>query len=225
MALNNTKEDVTFASVLADGKIHVTVPEGTEGAVVRTYETSDKKTGTKTELVYTELVGKIEKVAFRDGDYGTQFLVTVVDGDEKPVVLSLGTASNFGEDFMKKILAVDMERNVKIVPFAFEDDKGKSKKGITIYQMNAAGNESVKVPNYFYDPATKENLHGYPKPKIAKGKPLTKDQWKLYFAEVRQFLVEKITEHFGLDKEAAPADAKETKEKVAEEVDGWAEDK
>ena len=36
-----------FISILADGKFHETVKEGTEGAVEREYETSDGKTGKK----------------------------------------------------------------------------------------------------------------------------------------------------------------------------------
>jgi len=189
------KEDRIFASVLADGKIHVTVPEGTEGAKVRKYKTSDDKEGSKTELVYTELIGKITKVDFREGEYGRQLQVTVEDGDEKPVVLSLSTSSNYGEDMMKKLINVDLNKVVKIVPYSFTDEKGKSKKGITIWQHSDKTGKNEKLGNYFYDAEAKKNINGYPEPKKLK-KPLSKDQWKLYFGEAREFLVEKITEHF-----------------------------
>ncbi len=199
-------EDRTFASVLADGRIHVTVPEGTEGAKVRKYKTSDDKEGQKTELVYKDLVGLITKIEFRDGSFGRQLQVTVSDGDEKPVVLSLSTSSNYGEDMMKKLINVDLEKTVKIAPYSFTDDKGKSKKGITIWQSD--GKENVKLGNYFYDAEKKKNINGYPEPKKLKGgKQLSKDQWKLYFGEAREFLVEKITEHFKLDVPAAATDA------------------
>jgi hypothetical protein len=110
---------------------------------------------------------------------------------------------------MKKILNVDIEKPVKIVPYAFNDDKGKVKKGITIYQGEQ------KIENYFYDATKKKNLHGYPEPKKLK-KPLSKDQWKMYFMEARMFLEEKISEHFKLDneKELTP------KEKLDKEFDG-----
>jgi hypothetical protein len=212
MGLKNTREDKIFASVLADGKIHVTVPEGTEGSVLRTYETSDGKTGSKNEMIYTELFGKIIKIGFFEGDFGKQFQVTVQDGKEKPVCLSLGTASNYGEDMMKKIFNVDMEKYVKIVPFSFEDDKGKNKKGVTIYQLNEETKKQERVENYFYDKEKKCNVHDYPEPKkgkVTKANPegkLTKDQWKIYFAECREFLVEKITEHFKLDEVAESTD-------------------
>lgn len=194
--LNNNDNKGIFANVLADGKIHVTVPEGTEGAIVRKYKTTDGLEGSKTELVYSELIGKITKINFFEGNFGRQLQVTVEDGDQEPVVLCLGTSSNYGEDMMKKLINVDLEKKVKIVPYSFTDG-GKSKKGITIWQKNEA-DEAVKIENYFYDPINKVNINGYPEPKKLK-KPLSKDQWKLYFGEVREFLVEKITEHFNIE--------------------------
>jgi hypothetical protein len=103
---------------------------------------------------------------------------------------------------MKKLPNVDLEKKVKIVPFAFEDDNGKKRKGVTIWQK-VDGEKPHKVENFFskYDPETKKttNIAGYPEPKKLK-KPLSKDQWKLYFGEVREYLVEYITDKFGLDK-------------------------
>ena len=182
------KEDKTYASILADGKIHITVPEGTPEASLRTYETSDGKSGSKWELVYTSIIGKITKVGFRDGEYGSQLLVTLEDGKDKPVTLALATSSNFGEDMMKKLKNVDIERAVKIVPFTFTDDNGKTKKGVTIWQHNKKTGKNEKVKNYYYDEEKKKNINGYPEPKPKNGKTVkdfTKDQWKLYFGEVR----------------------------------------
>ena len=192
MSLKNTHEDKTFASVLADGKIHVSVPEGTEGALKREYETSDGKVGSKYEFVYTELAGMITKIEFHEGDFGKSLNLTVVDGDEKPVVLTLSTASNFGEDMMKKLLNIDMDLPVILAPYSFVDDKGKNKRGITVTQ------EGKKIQNYFYDFHKKVNINGYPEPKKSK-KPLSKDQWKMYFMEARMFLIDTITEHFKLE--------------------------
>lgn len=189
--LTPAKADQIYASVLADGKIHVTVPEGTEGSVVRKYKTSDGTEGTKTELVYSELIGKITNVEFREGNFGRTIQVTVIDGEEKPVVLSMSTSSNYAEDLMKKIINVDLEKPVKISPYSFVDDKKKSKKGITIFQGDK------KLTNYFYDSEKKKNINGYPEPKKLK-KPLSKDQWKLYFAEAREFLVEQVSKHFNI---------------------------
>lgn len=191
--LQNTLEDKQFVSILADGRLHMTVDADTEGAKRREYETSDGKTGEKWELVFTEVSGIISEVKFFEGDYGKSLQLKIVDGDEKPVVLSLSCASNYGEDMMKKLLSIDIAKPVKIVPYAFIDEKGKNKKGVTVYQ------DDQKIKNFFYDEEKKENINGYPEPKKLK-KPLSKDQWKLYFMEARLFLIEAITTHFNLDK-------------------------
>jgi len=196
------KEQKNFVSILADGLFHMTVPEGTEGARVRKYKTSDGTEGEKIELVYSEIVGKITNINFYEGDYGNQLQITVVDGDDKPVVISMNASSNYGEDFMKKLPNVDLEKTVKISPYSFED-KGKTKKGVTIWQHN--GTKTEKVTNYFYDVEKKKNLHGYPEfpaaiSKLMKeGKKVPTAKWKLYFAEANEFLVEFIKEKFNIE--------------------------
>lgn len=219
--LNKTQEDKTYASVLADGKIHVTCPEGTEGSVIRKYKTSDGLEGQKTEFVYNEVIGKITNLSFRDGDFGTQLQVTIEDGKDKPVVLLLGTASNYGEDMMKKLLNIDLERTVKIVPFSFKDEKGKTKRGMTIWQHNPKTKKNEKIQNYFYDAEKKVNINGFPEPKPKKGKTtkdFTKDQWKLYFGEVREFLVEKVTEHFKIETTKAESASDEDFDAMVEDI-------
>lgn len=187
--LLNTREDKLYVSVLSDGKLHMTVPEGTVGAVKREYETSDGKSGYKWEQVFTELSGIISGVSFFDGDFGKSIQIVITDGNEKPVVLSLATASNYGEDMMKKLLSIDINKPVKIIPYNFEDSNKKSKKGITIYQ------DGQKVKNYFYDDVSKMNTNGFPEP---TSKTLSKEEWKMYFLQIRIFLINKITEHFGI---------------------------
>lgn len=186
------KEDKIFASVLADGAIHIECDEGDEGAKKREYETSDGKIGVKFEKIYSEITGIISNVRFQDGNYGVQLQLTITDGDEKPITLSLGTASNFGERMMEKLLAVDLTQPVTIAPYSFTDEKGKSKKGVTVIQ------DGKKIQNYFYDFEKKQKLHGFPEPKKSK-KPLSKDQWKMYYMEARLFMIDFITEKLGLE--------------------------
>jgi hypothetical protein len=219
--LKTSGEDKTYASILSDGRIHITVPEGTEGAVIRKYKTSDGLEGQKTEKVYTEVIGKITGIAFRDGEYGTQLQVDVDDGTNEPVCLSLATSSNYGEDMMKKLMNVDMERTVKIVPFSFKDDKGKQKRGVTIWQHNPKTKKNEKIQNYFYDAEAKKNINGYPEPKPKKGKTtkdFTKENWKLYFGECREFLIDIITEHFKIEKTATTSSADEDFDAMVEEA-------
>lgn len=199
MALENTKQsNMTYVNVLSDGSMRVKVEETTPGAVKRDYETSDGKTGTKYELVYTQLSGLIKGIQFYEGDFGNMLQITIEDGDET-FMLSLNTASPFGEDMMKKIPNIDMSKPVKLTPFSFDDDSGKKRRGLTVTQ------EGVKVSNFFFDP-TKEGderiVNGYPKPDFsAKKKGPTKDDWKIYFTGCRVFLTEYIEEKHLLNPE------------------------
>lgn len=210
MGLKNNpheREDTIFATILSDGKIHVAVSEDTEGAVKREYETSDGKTGEKWEHVYTELSGMITKIDFREGDYGINLTVVVGDEDEeeKPVTLALSTESSFGEDLMKKLPNVDLKKPVKLEPFSFENDKNKKVRGVTVTQEGKKG-EKEKILNFFWDADKKVPANGYPKPPVAKGKPLTKSQWRKYFSEAREFLIEDLTERFHIAGEESETD-------------------
>jgi hypothetical protein len=142
----------------SDGTLRLEVPEGTEGAVHREGLTSDGKAYSKWELVFKSLSGKISNMYFYEGDYGTNLMVSLAyDGGEDTI--SFGTATPFGEDFMKKIPNINLDEYVNIAPYSFIDDKtGKQRRGVTIKQGD------VKLTNYFYDPAKEKTLHGFPKP-------------------------------------------------------------
>lgn len=199
--LKNTKNDNKYVSILADATMRLPVTEDTEGAVKRDYETSDGNTGTKWELVFTELSGKIDKIAFFDGEYAKLLQLTFTnpeDEDEEPLILSVSTGSTFGEDIMKKLLSIDMEKPVRLVPYSFDDEKTKkTKKGVTIYQDG-----DTKVKNFFYDEETKKVCNGYPEVPAGHGKKaVSKDEWKIYFAQARLFMINTIIEKFGLEQE------------------------
>lgn len=172
--------DKKFITVLADGKFHQTVPEGTEGAVVREYEDKDDVKKTKTELVFDEVSGVITKIAFKDGDYG-KMLELEIDNEG---IVSIGTASNFGEDLMKKLPNVKLSEVVKLVPYSFETDKGKTKKGITVYQNDK------KIESFYWDNETKKAINGIPEAEA--GLDYKSEDGKIFFMTVRKFLVEEV---------------------------------
>ena len=178
-----TKNDSkTYVSILGDGSLRVQVQEGTPDAVRREFEKSDGTKGVKHELVYDALSGKITNVSFFEGDYGKLLQVKITDKGSS-VYLSLSTSLNFGEDLMKKLPNINLDEDVKLVPYSFEDDNGKTKKGITVYQ------NKEKVKNFFFDADNKKNINGYPDPEGDIGK-YDSDDWKLYFISARKFLVE-----------------------------------
>lgn len=180
-------DDKKYVTVLgSDATFRLVVDKNTEGATLREYESSDGVKGEKWELVFNQLFGKILNIEFHDGEYGKNLLITVSDGTEE-YTLSLNTGTPFGEDMLKKLPSVDLTKEVSLTPYAFEDDKGKTKKGMTVKQ------DGVAIKNFFYD-GTK-NINGYPEPKPKKGdKPYTTDDWKIYFTEARIFLVEYVEE-------------------------------
>jgi hypothetical protein len=175
-----------FITILADGKFHETVPQGTDGAVLREYETSSGQKGDKWELVYTKLDNaRITNVQFKEGDYGEQINITFEDEDQNMVTLSQGVKSNFGEDIMKRLPNVNLSEKVSVAPYAFEEN-GKQVRGVLFYQ------KGEKVHNYFWDNTAKAPLHGYPK--MEEEHP-TKDDWGIFFAQARKFLVKYTKEN------------------------------
>ena len=179
--------DKVFVTVLADGKFHQAVPEGTEGAVVRTYEDKNGEEKTKTELVFDTVKGMITKIEFVDGEFGKSMHVEI-DNDG---IISVGTASNFGEDLMKKLPAVDLSKEVTLTPYSFTP-KGEenSKKGITVYQ------DGIKIQSHYYkaDPENEGkwlNINGIPETE-GDTSGFDSDDWKMHFMVVRKFLIKEI---------------------------------
>lgn len=198
MAHTENKEAVNYFNVLADGKFHQTVEQGTEGAVHRTYETSDGKTGEKWEKVYSDVSGMITNIEFADGNYGKLLMITISDDGYEPVVVSLNCNSNFGEDMLHKLLNIDQKLPVKLIPYSFTDDKGKNRKGITVMQGD------IKVQSHFkqYSEDTKEFTYtaGFPEaPKDKGNKKPSSDQWKVWYANCRLFMIDYIETKLGLD--------------------------
>src|SRR3990167_2832365 len=95
-----TSNDLFFSVV--GGKLRTKVASDHPEAELREYVLKDGTKGSKYERVVNALFGKIEKVEFYDGDYGKNLQITLDENEDgKHPVISLGTATNFGEDMMK----------------------------------------------------------------------------------------------------------------------------
>ena len=191
------KKNGVFFNILADGKFHQTVDEGTESAVLREGETKEGEKYSKWEKLFESLSGKIKSVEFFDGNYGKNIIVNMED-EEGEFGISVSTSSNFGEDLMKKLPNIKLLEEVKFAPYSFEDDKGKTKKGITVTQ------NGEKVQSYYHDynPGTKAMTlkNGYPEAPVAKkGKTISSDEWKVYFGQARIFMIGKTEELFEIE--------------------------
>lgn len=186
MALLNKREKQNYISILqSDGTFRQKVTPETPGAVLREFETKTKDgetvQGSKHELVWTELEGHIVDIGFIDGDFGKQLRVKFTDGVDE-VIWAQDVQSNFAEDFMKKLPNVQLEYPVKIVPFAFTDDRKKERRGVSLYQGE------LKITDFFYDPQSKTKVHGFPEPE-GEVEHFDSDDWKMYFMKARKFLI------------------------------------
>jgi len=166
-----------YISIKADGLFHEKVDKDTEGAVLREYTLKDGTEGSKWELLYRSVDNVfIKGIRFEDSDYGENILTTLVDAEGNEVVWSESTGSNFGTDYMKKLPNLDFSAKVSIKPYAFEDENGRDRRGVSIFQED-------KVQGYFYD--GEKNTNGFPEP---ESKEMSKDDWKVYFIQVKKFL-------------------------------------
>jgi hypothetical protein len=177
----------TYYTVLSDGKFHTEVEEGTEGAVRREYETSDGKKGVKIERIAQTITGRLTNISIYEGDYGKLLQLTMGDND---LIISLPTQSSFGEDVMKKLPNIDVEKDVKLSPYSFVDENGKTRKGISIVQ------DGVKVENYYHEKKGDKYvaINGYPDIP-ADAKSYDSEDWKLFFGQARKFLVSQVQAH------------------------------
>ena len=189
MGLEKREDFTTFASIIADGTIRVKTGEGNPEAVKREYKTSSGDEGVKYELVYNNLKGIIKSIEFRDGEYGQQMLIVVDD-----VTLAINTDSAWGRDIMSKLPLVDLTKEVNFVPYSFEDKGGKNRKGVSVYQVDENG-DPLKLGNFFYDTTT-EKIDKFNYPQVPKEfKDMKKDDWKIYYLQVKNFLVDYISEN------------------------------
>lgn len=200
MALVESREKKNYISILgSDATLRKVVPEGTVGAITRTYKDSKDVEHTKIEKVFESVSGKITDISFANTEFGTLLQVTLTDTDEflanEPETLSMSTSQPFAVDFMKKLPNIDLSKEVILKPFAFTPENGKRElKGLTVTQ------DGNKIEKSFYDAQSKTNTMGFPNPdeKLAteKNEMKRKEGWKRYFKDVEIFLVDYTTENF-----------------------------
>ena len=195
MSREEKSKDGQYYTVIA-GEFRVQVPQDHPEAVRRDYELKDGTHGTKYERAVKALFGKITDVSFYEGDYGKNLLVTLDKNEETgdTPVISVGVATNYGEDFLKKLPSINFEEEVRIRPFAWTpEDSTKERRGIEITMRDEEGLFKKKVHDFFHD-ENKNVLHDYPTPEGDVEKYDTED-WKIYFIKARKFLIKYAEEN------------------------------
>lgn len=183
MGLINDRFEGVYASINAEGIISVKVNEDTPGATLVEGEMKDGTKYSKWVKKYNKISGFVTDIKFFDGKFGEQINITIQDENEN-IILTTGLASNYSTDFMNKAPNIDFSKKVVLVPYSFEGDDKKKKRGITVYQ------EDNKIQSFFVDEKIREESN-FPKPKKENDKMKTKD-WVFYFSEVADFLKEYI---------------------------------
>ena len=178
-----------------EGKFKKKVTEDTPGAIPRKWETTDGKSGIKYELHYNALFGFIEGIKIVDGEYGKQIVVTLdKDQDGETPIIALAVNQKYGVDFLKKLPAIDLKKEVRIMPFNFDNDDGKEVTGVRVDHKDDNEKFTVKVANFFSD-GTK-TINGYPDPEPNAKETYSKEDWKNYFSYVvPKFLVAYATDN------------------------------
>lgn len=172
----------TLYLTIKAGNIVQTVDENHEGAVERVWEKDDKK-GIAYEVPYKNLTGYITSLELKQGKFGEDLRIGVLNGGDK-AVLTVKVDSRFFADFAKKAPNIDFTKEVVLDVFDFVP-KGKDKPsvGFTIKQ----GGE--KIGNAYYDYEKKKSPKGYP---VMEEEKPDSDDWKLFFLQERKYLKKKL---------------------------------
>ena len=170
-----------YLSIFSDGSLREKTTKDNPDAVLREYELKDGTKGEKWEVVYKSIIGRITGISFRDGDYGQQLILEFTGKEGDVLNVTTNTSSNFGTDIMRRLPNVDLSKSVFFLPYSFEDDRGKDRRGVSI----KIGDE--KAENFFFDPVNKKTVNGFPEP---TKEDMDKDDWKVHFIEVKKFLVD-----------------------------------
>ena len=181
---------------IIDGTFRVTVPKDHPEAEERQWEASDGTKGTKYERVVHALFGTIKSIAFHDGQYGktVQIILDENEDGDAPIV-SFGTSSRYGEDFLKRLPSIKLDEEVKFYPFTFTPEgKDKEVSGLALFHKDNEGKFTVKIPNYFVDQEAKKPTNGYPTPE-GDTSTFDSDDWKAFYIKARKFLIKYAEEN------------------------------
>jgi len=178
----------TYMTIGKGGTFRLEVPEGTAGSQARTYEVEVdgvKTTRTKIEINKSKLESvMIKSIGIYDGKFGESVNVSVdIKGFE--FTIQIKADSSYGMDFMEKIPNVNLYEPVTLIGYDFEDDKGKNRRGLSIYQ------DGEKIQGFFYDVESKKALHGIP----TAGSDMDKKKWRRFFEDKAEFLTAYMKSH------------------------------
>lgn len=165
---------------ISAGKVRQAATQDTPGAVYREWEIAGEKKG-RWELVFSQWTGVIQSMSVRDSQYGQQLSLKFNDA-----YISVSTKSRYFTDLVTKLKNINQEQPVTLKPFDFLDDNGKRREGVTIIQNDTKIESAYKKKG---DDGKWVMTNGYPE---TTGKEKTSNQWKSYFLQVEDFLIDEV---------------------------------
>lgn len=191
------------------GKVRKTTDENDPNAIKRTIELKEGGTKDVYEIVKKGIEGRIDSLKIDDGNYGRTLVVGVDDGFDK-FFLNVPWESSYCRTLLEKINAIDLSKDVTLIPYSFKGSDGKTKTGISVYQSKE------KIMSYYkkYDAEGKKiegYLHDYPHGSDG----MSTDEFKIIGIQQMVFLKEKVVECFGLNaaQDVAKTEGANTNEK------------
>ena len=133
MALGN-KLETTYLSIVGDK-----IVKRTDAKDPRGIERINKNGDTVHEIPYDFVEGRLESVAVKDGEYGKQWILQMIDAGKR-YTLQLPYSGGFTKSFLMALPNTDLTKSVKLNPYQREKD---GKKRNTLY-VNQGGKESVR---------------------------------------------------------------------------------
>ena len=183
---------------IKEGEFKETSEESNPNAKRRDYTTKTGEEKTKFEIPSKREVGVISNIVLKEVEFpnGKVKFLEVTFND---TTISMSVESRHAKDFMSKLPSIDITLPVELAPYDFvPKGKIKSLSGLTVYQsggkVGSYYSDSVRNPDGTYTGTSK---NGMPEPEEAV-KDFNRDDsddWKMYFTQVKKFLV-KETEAF-----------------------------
>jgi len=218
-----------FLSIV-EGNLRQKVDSETKHAVKREYEVDEKGIKikkSKWELTYESWVGVIQDIRVEEGTYGQRLKVMFEDA-----ILDIPTGSRYFQDFGKKIVGADINKEIIIKPFDFETEKEGTTELIRLTGISI-DQDGKKLKSYFWNEADQKTCHGLPEPTEKEANEFDKDDWKNYYNNtLKKFLLSQIegivgkivrkpveeNEHNAEDSEAAINDTAANEDRFIEEI-------
>ncbi len=192
---------------IVDGSLRQKVEKGFVGAIAREWKAGGKE-GTTHELSHKAAFGLITKIEIYEGEYeGKKFQTLNVHLDENDIgmtpVVSVGLATKYAQDLMKKLPNVNLKEEVRIRPYKYlPEGEEKDVTGVEITQRDHTGNFEKKIQNHFIKKTVDKKgtetwtpTNGFPVREKAWSDQ-TDEEREIYKIQCRGFLSRYTREHY-----------------------------